>query len=67
VADPHGGASFGDYRVLRLIAVTIVLTATWVLSLLFDPEVSAVVCSFALVRWAEDVGDIPYAPLQRAS
>ncbi len=67
VADPHGGASFGDYRVLRLIAVTIALAATWVLALLFDPEVSAVICSFALVRWAEDVGDIHYAPLQRAS
>ena len=67
VADPHGAGSFGSYRSLRIVSATCALVVSGGLAAKLDASFGAVLCALAFVRWAEDVGDIHYAPLQRAS
>lgn len=66
VADPRGGASFDSYLRLRLISATISLTAVCLFAQTLERESCWVVCAVALVRWAEEIGDIHYAPAQSA-
>ncbi len=67
VADPEGGASFGSYRRLRVISATVSFAAVGLFAQMLQPESCWVVCAVALVRWSEEIGDIHYAPAQRAS
>ena len=67
VADPEGGSSFGSYRKLRLISATVALAAVWLFAQTLHAQSCWVVCAVALVRWSEEIGDIHYAPAQRAS
>ena len=67
VADPEGGSSFGSYRKLRLISATVALAAVCLFAQTLHAQSCWVVCAVALVRWSEEIGDIHYAPAQRAS
>lgn len=67
VADPHGVGFFGKYRSLRIASATCALAVSGGLAAMLDTPFGAVLCALGFVRWAEDVGDIHYAPLQRAS
>ena len=67
VADPHGGASFGAYRRLRVVSATVTLAAVCLLAQMLPRDAWWVVCAVALVRWCEEIGDIHYAVAQRAS
>ena len=66
VDDPQGGTSFGAYRRLRVVSATVSLTAVCLLAQTMRRESCWVVCAVALVRWSEEIGDIHYAPAQRA-
>jgi O-antigen/teichoic acid export membrane protein len=66
VADPQGSASFGAYRRLRVISATVSLAAVGLFAQTLQRESCWVLCAVALVRWAEEIGDIHYAATQRA-
>ena len=66
VADPQGRASFASYRRLRLISATVSLAAVSLFAQTLQRESCWVMCAVALVRWSEEIGDIHYAPAQRA-
>jgi O-antigen/teichoic acid export membrane protein len=67
VADPQGGASFGSYRRLRVFSATVSLAVLGLFAQTLQQESCWIVCAVALVRWSEEIGDIHYAPAQRAS
>ncbi|MDA0204926.1 MAG: hypothetical protein O2795_06220 [Acidobacteria bacterium] len=66
VADPQGGASFCSYRRLRVISAALSLAAIGLFAQTLQAESCWVLCAVALVRWSEEIGDIHYAPAQRA-
>src|SRR5690606_24204357 len=66
VADPQGSGSFGAYRRLRIISATVALAAVSLFARTLQAESCWVLCAVALVRWAEEIGDMHYAPAQRA-
>lgn len=66
VADPQGRDSFEAYRKLRGRAATTALAAICLSMLAVDVELAVIVWATALSRWTEELGDIHYAPMQRA-
>lgn len=66
VADPQGSTSFGSYRRLRVISATVSLAAVGLFAQTLQRELCWVLCTVALVRWSEEIGDIHHAPAQRA-
>jgi O-antigen/teichoic acid export membrane protein len=65
VADPQGDGSFAAYRRLRIVSATVTLAALALFAQMLQPELCWLLRAVALVRWAEEIGDMHYAPAQR--
>lgn len=65
-ADPHGSASFGAYRRLRIISATVSLAAVSLFAMTLARDSCWALFAVSLARWAEEIGDMHYAPAQRA-